>query len=117
MKNKSLNSIEKAISYPVRKPKALPPKTKRIIKLSKGGKPEEQKPKPKPQSNVIQFPIKPGMPLYEWWKTNKDKTMYVASAEELGPFLTKFYSEKQILDMDDNQIETILQDLLEKGLL
>ena len=71
MKNKSLNSIEKAISYPVRKPKALPPKTKRIIKLSKGGKPEEEKPKPKPQ----------------------------------------------LLDMDDNQIETILQDLLEKGLL
>jgi len=57
------------------------------------------------------------MPLYEWWKTNKDKTMYVASVEELGPFLTKFYSEKQLLDMDDNQIETILQDLLEKGLL
>jgi len=105
MKNKSLNSIEKAISYPARK------------QFKKGGKPEEEKPKPKPQSNVIPFPIKPGMPLYEWWKTNKDKTMYVASVEELGPFLTKFYSEKQLLDMDDNQIETILQDLLEKGLL
>ena len=86
MKNKSLNSIEKAISYPARK------------QLKKGGKPEEEKPKPKPQSNVIPFPIKPGMPLYEWWKTNKDKTMYVASVEELGPFLTKFYSEKQFFD-------------------
>jgi len=103
MKDKSLNSSEKAISYPARK------------QFKKGGKAAEEK--PKPQSNVIPFPIKPGMPLYEWWKTNKDKTMYVASVEELGPFLTKFYSEKQLLDMDDNQIETILQDLLEKGLL
>ena len=93
MKNKSLNSIEKAISYPVRN------------KLSKGGKPEEEK--PKPQSNVIPFPIKPGMPLYEWWKTNKDKTMYVASVEELGPFLTKFYSEKQILDMINLQMNRL----------
>ena len=47
MKNKSLNSIEKAISYPARK------------QFKKGGKPEEEKPKPKPQSNVIPFRIYP----------------------------------------------------------
>ena len=97
--------------------------TRRRTRRREGSPPQvqmpttQEKPKPKPQSNVIPFPIKPGMPLYEWWKTNKDKTMYVASVEDLGPFLTKFYSEKQLLDMDDNQIETILQDLLEKGLL
>ena len=50
-------------------------------------------------------------------KSNKDKTINVASVDELGPFLTRFYSEKQLLQMDEKQIESILQDLLEKGVL
>ena len=108
----SKNNIEKRITYPVRKPKATPPKTKRIIKLKKGGTPEEEKP-----TNVVPFPIKPGTPLDQWWKSNKDKTINVASVDELGPFLTRFYSEKQLLQMDERQIESILQDLLEKGVL
>ena len=57
----SKNNIEKRITYPVRKPKATPPKTKRIIKLKKGGTPEEEKP-----TNVVPFPIKPGTPLDQW---------------------------------------------------
>ena len=81
--------------------------------IYKKGGPVEDKPKP----NVIEFPIKPGMPLHDWYKSNKDSFTKVASVEELGPFLTKYYSEKELRKMTDEEIESLLQDLLEKGLL
>ena len=34
--------------------------------IYKKGGPVEDKPKP----NVIEFPIKPGMPLHDWYKSN-----------------------------------------------
>lgn len=75
---------------------------------------EEQKPKP---SNVIPMPIKPGSPILEWWKSNKDKFVnkQIASVDDLAGYLTNFYSEKQLMNMSEQEIEQILQDLLEKG--
>lgn len=45
----------------------MTPKVANIVRkrLKEGGTTND---KPKP-SNVINFPIKPNMPLYEWWKT------------------------------------------------
>lgn len=57
------------------------------------------------------------MPLHDWYKSNKDSFTKVASVDELGPFLTKYYSEKELRKMTDEEIESLLQDLLEKGLL
>ena len=56
------------------------------VNIYKKGGPVEDKPKP----NVIEFPIKPGMPLHDWYKSNKDSFTKVASVDELGPFLTKY---------------------------
>ena len=78
----------------------------------KGGPVEDEKP-----NNVINFPIKPGMPLYDWYKSNKKEFKQVASIDDIGPFLTKFVSEKQLRKMSEGEVESLLQDLLEKGLL
>lgn len=76
----------------------------------------EQKPKP---SNIINFPIKPGTPLDTWWKTNKKKisNKEIVSVEDLAPYLTNFISEKQLMQMSEQEIEAVLQELLEKGVL
>jgi hypothetical protein len=57
------------------------------------------------------------MPLYDWYKSNKKEFKQVASIDDIGPFLTKFVSEKQLRKMSEGEVESLLQDLLEKGLL
>ena len=73
--------------------------------------------KPKPSAEIIQFKPKPGSPILEWWKTHKDETKNLASVDDIAPFLSQFYSEKQLLEMSETEIESVLQDLLEKGVL
>ena len=73
--------------------------------------------KPKPSAEIIQFKPKPGSPILEWWKTHKDETNNLASVDDIAPFLSQFYSEKQLLEMNETEIESVLQDLLEKGVL
>jgi hypothetical protein len=57
------------------------------------------------------------MPLYDWYKSNKDSFKQVASIDDIGPFLTKYYSEKQLRGMSEKEVESLLQDLLDRGLL
>ena len=70
-----------------------------------------------PNDNVIPFPYKPGSPILEWWKASKDKVTQVASIDDLAPFLSQYYSQKQLLEMSETEIEKALQDLLDKGVL
>jgi hypothetical protein len=75
--------------------------------------------KPKPNNNVIQFPVPEDSPLNNWHKANRDKykNKKIASVEDLAPYLTNFYSEKELLQMSEEEIKNILQDLLDKGLI
>ena len=57
------------------------------------------------------------MPLYDLYKSNKDSFKQVASIDDIGPFLTKYYSEKQLRGMSEKEVESLLQDLLDRGLL
>jgi hypothetical protein len=51
----------------------------------------------KPETaDIIEFKPKPGSPILEWWKTHKDETKNL---------------------MNETEIESVLQDLLEKGVL
>ena len=102
----SKNSIDKRITYGT-----IKDTTFNIYR--KGGSVED---KPKP-NNVLNFPIKPNMPLYDWYKSNKKEFKQVASIDDIGPFLTKFVSEKQLRKMSESEVENLLQDLLDRGLL
>jgi len=102
---KSKNNVDKAISYGT-----IKDPTFNVYR--KGGPVEDEKP-----NNVINFPIKPGMPLYDWYKSNKKEFKQVASIDDIGPFLTKYYSEKQLRGMSEKEVESLLQDLLDRGLL
>ena len=73
--------------------------------------------KPKPSAEIIQFKPKPGSPILEWWKTHKDEVINLASVDDIAPFLSQFYSEKQLLEMDQKELENALQDLLDRGIL
>ena len=55
------------------------------------------------------------MPLYDWYKSTKELKQ-VASIDDIGPFLTKYYSEKQLRGMSEKEVESLLQDLLDRGL-
>jgi len=81
-------------------------------------RPQLELPFEKPETaDIIEFKPKPGSPILEWWKTHKDETKNLASVDDIAPFLSQFYSEKQLLEMNETEIESVLQDLLEKGVL
>ena len=82
----SKNSIDKRITYGTIKDPTF--------NIYRKGGPVEDKPKP---NNVLNFPIKPNMPLYDWYKSNKKEFKQVASIDDIGPFLTKFVSELLML--------------------
>ena len=48
---------------------------------------------------------------------NKKDFKQVASIDDIGPFLTKFVSEKELRKMNESEVESLLQDLLDRGLL
>tara|TARA_B100000029_G_scaffold114628_1_gene107141 strand:+ start:2291 stop:2581 length:291 start_codon:yes stop_codon:yes gene_type:complete len=71
-----------------------------------------------PNQNIINFPIKPGMPFYEWYKSKKkDAGMKLASKDDLAGFLSRFFSQKQIQEMSEQEIEDKLQELIEQGVI
>jgi hypothetical protein len=78
--------------------------------------PPEDKPKP---NNVVPFPVPEDSPLSNWHKANKGKykNKKIASVEDLAPYLTNFYTEKQLMQMSEEEIKNILQELLNKGLI
>ena len=100
------------------------PTVKIAKKLKVGGPVEEDKPKPiKPKpNNILNFPIPSGSPIDLWWlKTNKEFTKEskkeLASIDDLAPYLSKFYSEKQINAMSEAEMLEKLQDLIDKGVI
>ena len=68
-------------------------------------------------ATIINFPLKPGSPILDWYKTSKDKFKQVVSVDDLAPFLSQFYSQKELLNMTELEVEHALQDLLDKGVL
>lgn len=102
MKNKKLNNIEKAISYPARKAKDLPPKLKTILKFSKGG-PVEDEDKP---TNVIPLPIKPGTEQ-DWMKT--------ASKDDYLELLNKVFDANAIKDLSEDELKELLEYTIATG--
>ncbi|MBL6758860.1 MAG: hypothetical protein ISQ17_03825 [Pelagibacteraceae bacterium] len=102
---KTRNNIDKKMSY--KNKKTIKDEIKDLV-TSKPVQLELPLDNPNEKENVIPFPYKPGSPILDWYKTNKDKFQRVASVEELGPFLTQFYSEKELLNMNDKAIELFL---------
>ena len=78
--------------------------------------PPEDKPKP---NNVVPFPVPEDSPLSNWYKANKGKfkNKQIASIDDLAPYLTNFISEEKLLQMSEQEIEIMLQDLLDKGII
>ena len=75
--------------------------------------PPEDKPKP---NNVVPFPVPEDSQLSNWYKANKGKfkNKQIASIDDLAPYLTNFYTEKQLMQMSEEEIKNILQELLNK---
>jgi|TARA_R110000796_G_scaffold15067_1_gene48535 hypothetical protein len=83
----------------------MTPKVANIVRkrLKEGGTTND---KPKP-SNVINFPIKPNMPLYEWWKT--------ASVDDVKELLNPVYSEKALEGLSEKELLDLLQYTIDTG--
>ena len=111
---KTRNNIDKKISY--KNKKTIKDEIKDLV-TSRPVQLELPLDNPNEKENVIPFPYKPGSPILEWWKASKDKVTQVASIDDLAPFLSQFYSQKQLLEMSETEIEKALQDLLDKGVL
>ena len=104
----------------VRKPDAIQPGKKRI-RMAKGTQLELtlEFSEPKPSATILQFEIKPGMPIYDWYKSKKEEKgiMEIASKKDLAGFLTNFFSEKQIEEMSEKEFEKALQELIDQGVI
>ena len=109
------NNIDKRISYDGRR--TIKDPTYDIYK--KGGPVQLEVPLDDRNNNIVPFTPKPGSPILEWYKANKDKitNKEVKYIDDIGPFLSKYYSEKQLKDMDEKTIEGLLQELLNAGVL
>ena len=106
------NNIDKRISYGT---KTIKDPTYDVYK--KGGPVQLELPLDNPNDNIINFPIKPDTPIFNWYKANKKEFKKVASIDDIGPFLTKFVSEKELRKMNESEVESLLPDLLDRGLL
>jgi hypothetical protein len=91
--------VEKKIKYPLRKAKTLSPKLAEIVRLAQGGTVEEGKPKTKPPSNVIPFPVKPGTEA-DWMKT--------AVKEDYLELLNKLHDSKKLNDLSEEELKELL---------
>jgi len=109
----AVNNIDKRIKYGVRN--ELADEIKNLV----ARKPIQlELPLEEPDTaTIINFPLKPGSPILDWYKTSKDKFKQVVSVDDLAPFLSQFYSQKELLNMTELEVEHALQDLLDKGVL
>ena len=93
------------------------PTVKIAKKLKVGGPVEEDKPKPKP-NNVITFPVPANSPLGTWWlKTSKEKKKEIASVDDVAPYLSKYFSTKELEAMSEAEMLQKLQELIDKGVI
>ena len=69
--------------------------------------------------NIIPFPYKPGSPILEWWYKSKGKikNKQIVSIDDLAPYLSNFFSQKQLSSMTEEEMQIRLQQLLEQGLI
>ena len=74
---------------------------------------------PKPTAEVIDLTdyLKPSSPIMQWWKAkNKNKkssrTEYVR-VDDIAPYLSKFFSNKQLDAMSEEEMLIELQKLIE----
>ena len=105
--------------------KGLIPIRKGIIKAptfsvyKKGGSvdtPEQlELPLDNPNDNILNFPIKPNMPIYNWFKSEVKKGKKFASKDDLAGYLSKYYSQKQIEKMSEEEVLQKINDLVEKS--
>ena len=72
-----------------------------------------------PNDNIILFPVPENSPINNWYKTNikNFKNKRLASADDLGPYLSQYYSKKQLSNMSEKEILSALDELLEAGVL
>jgi hypothetical protein len=110
--------IEKTI-YDNRKPLKIKP----IKKLKEGGPVQLEfdfdKPKAKPKpGSVISFPIPSNSPLGNWWqKVSKENKKEIASVDDVAPYLSKYFSTKELEAMSEAEMLQKLQELIEKGVI
>ena len=70
-----------------------------------------------PNDNILNFPIKPNMPIYNWFKSEVKKGKKFASKDDLAGYLSKYYSQKQIEKMSEEEVLQKINDLVEQGAL
>jgi len=107
----AVNNIDKRIKYGVRNEladeiKTLSAKRAEQLELPLG-------------DNIIPFPYKPNSPILEWWQKSKGKikNKQIVSIDDLAPYLSNFFSQKQLSSMTEEEMQIRLQQLLEQGLI
>ena len=104
------------IGYP--KTMQLPPKTAKVGKYKKGGPVQLELPlEQKPSAEIINLLdyLKPNSPIFEWWKSKVDngENIKMASVDDIAPYLSKFFSAKQLEAMTEKEMLDKLQELIE----
>ena len=56
------------------------------------------------------------MPIYNWFKSSK-KGKKFASKDDLAGYLSKYYSQKQLEKMSEEEVLQKINDLVEQGAL
>ena len=104
------------IGYP--KTMQLPPKTTKVGTYKKGGPVQLELPlEQKPSAEIINLLdyLKPNSPIFEWWKSKADngENIKMASVDDIAPYLSKFFSAKQLEAMTEKEMLDKLQELIE----
>ena len=108
--------IDKGLN-PVRKGVVKDP-TFSVYKKGDPVKPEQlELPLDNPNDNILNFPIKPEMPIYNWFKSEVKKGKKFASKDDLAGYLSKYYSQKQLDKMSEAEILEKINELVEQGAL
>ena len=103
------NNISKPLpagGAPKQKKVRLSKKLARIVSYYASGGDVDNKPKP---NNVIPFPVKPGTPMDEWYKTAK-KSDYLELLVGMAGF-----KEDALKDLSESELKELLQYTIDTG--
>ena len=102
------NNITKPLGAgkPRKKKVQLSKKLARIVSYYATGGDVDNKPKP---NNIINFPVKPGTPMDEWYKTAK-KSDYLELLVGMAGF-----KEDALKDLSESELKDLLQYTIETG--
>ncbi len=86
-------------------------------KFSKGGGVQLELPlEQKPTAEIINLLdyLKPSSPIFDWYKgkLEKGENIKMASVDDIAPYLSKFYSEKQLDGMTEKEMLEKLEELI-----